>query len=252
MPVKWIITDIDGCLSPEESAPWNLDLFARLAHIANEANEGRGPIAPITLCTGRPQPYAEVLMKILGVRAPAVCENGAVLYSLHDNRSVYGPGVTEAKVRGLRAVRAYIESELMPAYPELVYQFGKEANMSIYCERPAVFAEITPRIEACIAAQGLPRLLISPTHYYLNINLEGVDKGKAIEALQRQLGVRKEETAGVGDTEGDLPLRNAVGFFACPANAKPGIKHYADYVSPYPDIEGMLDILARPEFRRAD
>lgn len=189
-------------------------------------------------------------MKILGVHAPAVCENGAVLYSLHDNRSFYGPGVTEEKLRGLRAVRAFVESEIMPAYPQLVYQFGKEANMSIYCEDPGIFAVITPRIEEYIRAAALPTLQISPTHYYLNINLEGVDKGKAIEELLRLLGARKEETAGIGDTEGDLPLRNAVGFFACPANAKPGIKQYADYISPYPDIEGTLDILARPEFQR--
>jgi hypothetical protein len=45
-------------------------------------------------------------------------------------------------------------------------------------------------------------------------------------------------------------LRDAVGFFACPANSHQIIKAVADYVSPYPDIEGMLDILRRLEVRR--
>ena len=58
------------------------------------------------------------------------------------------------------------------------------------------------------------------------------------------------EVAGVGDSEGDLPLCEAVGFFACPDNAQPCIKDAADYVSPYPDIQGMLDIFDRPELRR--
>jgi hypothetical protein len=42
-----------------------------------------------------------------------------------------------------------------------------------------------------------------------------------------------------------------VGFFACPANARPAIKDVADYVSPHPLLQGVLDILDRPEFQRA-
>ena len=65
-----------------------------------------------------------------------------------------------------------------------------------------------------------------------------------------ELGVDRHEAAGIGDTEGDLPLREAVGFFACPANARDVVKDVADYVSPYPLLEGVLDILRRPEVRR--
>ena len=250
MAVSWIITDIDGCISPEESIPWNLDSFARLARISRDAAEGRGPVAPMTLCSGRPQPYAEVLLKLLGIWAPAICENGAVLYSLRDNRSRYGPGVTTEKILGLRAVRAFLETELLPEIPELVYQFGKEAHMSLYCERPEVFKSITGRIEEFVRKTGGPEIVIAPTHYYLNISLAGVNKGNTLRALFEELRTDREHTAGIGDTEGDLPLREAVGFFACPSNAKPVVKDVADYVSPYPDTEGVLDILSRPELRR--
>ncbi|NLT60679.1 MAG: HAD hydrolase family protein, partial [Candidatus Hydrogenedentes bacterium] len=85
MSVKWIITDLDGCVSPEESVPWALEPFVEFARQSRAASAGESDLAPLTLCTGRPQPYAEVLMKILDIRAPAICENGAVLYSLHDN-----------------------------------------------------------------------------------------------------------------------------------------------------------------------
>ena len=71
-----------------------------------------------------------------------------------------------------------------------------------------------------------------------------------LQTLFEELGVGKDDVAGIGDTEGDLPLREAVGFFACPANARPAIQAVADYVSPYPMIEGVLDILERPEVRR--
>lgn len=250
MAVSWIITDIDGCISPEESIPWDLDAFWKLARISRDAAEGRGPVAPITLCSGRPQPYAEVLLKVLGIWAPAICENGAVLYSLRDNRSHYGPGVTKEKILGLRAVRSFLETELLPEIPELVYQFGKEAHMSVYCERPEVFPAIVRRIEEFVRKNGGPELVISPTHYYLNISLAGVNKGNTLRALFEELETDSEHAAGIGDTEGDLPIRDAVGFFACPSNAKSAVKDVADYVSPYADIEGFLDILSRPEVRR--
>lgn len=250
MAAKWIITDIDGCLSPEESIPWDLDLFGRFARICRDASAGQGKVAPMTLCTGRPQPYVEVLAKILDIRAPMICENGAVFYSLHDNRSVYGPGVTPEKIQGIRAVRMFIESAILPKYPEAVYQFGKEAQMSVYSENPAIFPEIQRAIEVFVAENELPPLEISASHYYLNISMTHVNKGIALRQLLQQLGVSREETAGIGDTEGDLPLRDAVGFFACPANAKPALQARADYVSPCRDIAGVLDILSQPAFLR--
>ncbi|MCL5269377.1 MAG: HAD-IIB family hydrolase [bacterium] len=252
MAVRWIIADVDGCLTPEESIPWDLERFVELARLTRAAAAGRGTLAPVTLCTGRPQPYVEVLMKLLDLRAPCICENGAVFYTLHDNTARYGPGVSEEKILGLRAVRAFIERELLPAHPELVMQFGKEAQMSIYSENPVIFAAAQPRIEAFARANGGPELVINRSHYYLNISLAGINKGRALGQLCDELAVGRAELAGIGDTEGDLPLREAVGFFACPANAVAGIKAMADYVSPYPMLEGVLDILKRPEFKRIE
>lgn len=105
--MKWIVCDIDGCISPEESIAWDLELFKRFARISQDASAGRSGPAPLILCSGRPQPYVEVLMKILDIRASAICENGAILYSLSNNWARYGPGVTEEKIQGLRAVRSF-------------------------------------------------------------------------------------------------------------------------------------------------
>ena len=249
MAVKWIICDIDGCISPEESIPWDLEPFWQFARISQEASAGRNTLAPLALCSGRPQPYVEVLMKILDIRAPAICENGAVLYSLSNNWARYGPGVTEQKIQGLRAVRTFIETKILPSEPGVLMQFGKEAQLSLFSEHPEVFEPIKRQVEEFTKKTGGPTLLITDSHYYLNISLAGVDKGTTLEKLLGELGVNKEELAGIGDTEGDLPIRDKVGFFSCPANAREGIKAVADYVSPYPLLRGTLDILQRPEVR---
>lgn len=250
MAIKWIISDIDGCLSPDESVPWDLERFWEFARMVRAASAGTHSLAPMTLCTGRPQPYVEVLLKILDVRAPAICENGAVLYTLQDNHARFGPGITEEKLLGLRRVRAYIETDLLEAFPGALLQFGKEAQISVFSERPEDFPAMRERIDAFCRADNGPELVINWSPCYLNISLAGVDKGSTLAALLHELGVSREDVAGIGDSEGDLPLRDAVGFFACPANAQPSVKDAADYVSPYENLEGVLDMLRRPEFQR--
>ena len=251
MGVDWIISDIDGCLSPEDSEPWDLPEFTAFARRVRDANAGVGPLAPLTLCTGRPQPYVEVLMKLLDIRAPVIAENGAVVYTLHDNRARYGPGITEEKILGLRAVRAYIETELLPDLPEAVIQFGKEAQLSIFSRDTSQFDSLRGHIERFAEREGGPALHITPTHFYLNISLADVDKGTALRQLMRELNVSRAGAAGIGDTVGDLPLRDAVGFFACPANAHDAVRRVADYVSPHPMLAGVMDILDHPAFRRS-
>ncbi len=247
MAVRLILSDIDGCITPEESAAWDWERFSRFVQLVRDASAGRSTLAPMTLCTGRPQPYVEALMKVLDIRFASICESGAILYSLHDNCSRLAPEITPERVRGLQALRNHIVTEIFPDFPGLVYQFGKEAQMSLYCEQPECFPEVTRRVAAFAATVPGLDVVITPSHYYVNIDLPGVTKGGAIRKLLGDLGITRREAAGMGDTLGDLSIREEVGFFACPANAVDALKRVADYVSPYPNIEGMLDILERPE-----
>ena len=243
MRYKLIVTDVDGCLAPEESEAWNLEGFCELARRVRTGVGGR-PL-PLTLCTGRPQPYVEVLMKLLDIRLPAICESGAVLYSLHDNRSVYGPGVTRVKLDELREIRHFVMSDLLIRYPEAVYQFGKEAHMSVFSEDPSRIPVLADEVRRFVGRYADDPVEISASHYYLNISLRGVTKGSALRMLASGIGVSREEIAAIGDTEGDLPLREEASFFACPSNATPRAAEVADYVSPKPDVAGLMDILDR-------
>lgn len=240
MAIKLIVSDVDGCLSPEESAGWDLDAFVRVARIVREEMN-----VQFTLCTGRPQPYVEALMKLLDVRIPAICESGAVLYALRDNRSIFGPGVTEEKLGELREIRAFLFGDLLRRFPEAVYQFGKEAQLSVYSPDPARIPKLADEIRRFAARYPDDPVEIGASHYYLNVSLRGVTKGSALRDLASRLGVRRDEIASIGDTAGDLPLRDESGFFACPANATDETKARADYVSPHADVHGVLDILER-------
>jgi HAD superfamily hydrolase (TIGR01484 family) len=249
MSIRIIMSDVDGCLTPEESVPFDLESFQQFASLCRDIAAGVSPLPPLTLCTGRPQPYVEVLLKLLDIRLPAICESGAVIYTLSDNHARYAPAVTHEKVAGLRALRCFIEDEVLPRHAGTLLQFGKEAQLSIFSKEPAIFPAVRGQLDEFLASRRDICVEITNSHFYVNIGLTGVDKGSAIRHVLGELKISRDEAAGIGDTEGDLAIRENVGFFACPANATGEIRRVADYVSPYPAMRGVLDILGRPEFR---
>ncbi len=248
MSARLILCDIDGCISPEKSIPWNMARYHEFVGLVRRANAGNGPVAPLTLCTGRPQPYVEVLMKQLDIRHPAICENGAVIYKLDDNCSLYGPGVTPEKIERLKTVRAMVEYELIPRYSGANIQFGKEAQISVYSERADLLPIVREEIRKYVLREGGPELCINCSHHYVNISLASVDKGQAVAWLLDELRIERSQAVGIGDTVGDLPLAQNVGYFACPGNAHTSILKIADYVSPDTALDGLLDILDQPAF----
>lgn len=242
-PPRLIVADVDGCLLPEESAAWDTGDVADLVRVVRAINGG-GRCA-VTLCTGRPQPYVECLMKLLDIRVPAIAESGGIMYSLHDNAARLGPGVTRAGIARLRGLREHLETHVLDQVPGAVVQAGKEAQLSIYCAEPALLDAVQPAAVAYLAAHEGAALELTRSHYYLNIGIAGADKGTATSALMMQLGLAREDVVGVGDTEGDEALRRAVGWFACPANATDALRARADYVATAPGTRGFLEIVVR-------
>jgi len=58
---RLVVADVDGVLSHGEAAPLDFAVLQRLAEINDCARQD--PVYPaVTLCTGRPVPYVEVLM----------------------------------------------------------------------------------------------------------------------------------------------------------------------------------------------
>ena len=64
--IRLIVIDVDGVLSPGEAAPLDFAVLQRLAEVNDRARHD--PHHPaVTLCTGRPAPYVEVLMQAIYV-----------------------------------------------------------------------------------------------------------------------------------------------------------------------------------------
>ena len=75
----------------------------------------------------------------------------------------------------------------------------------------------------------------------IDIILQGVkDKRSAALELCTKQGVPVEQTAYVGDDEGDIDLLKAVGFSACPRDAVEKVKEVCDYISEKDGGEGAI------------
>jgi 3-deoxy-D-manno-octulosonate 8-phosphate phosphatase (KDO 8-P phosphatase) len=66
------------------------------------------------------------------------------------------------------------------------------------------------------------------------------DKGKCLEAIVKQEGLKPEEAAFVGDDVIDLPAMRAAGFAIAVQNARAEVKKEAHYVTPHAGGDGAL------------
>ncbi len=123
-------------------------------------------------------------------------------------------------------------------------QPGKTASVSLYHpDHDWLVARLEGIAEHC-RAEGLP-LRISMSWYYINCDLVHISKATGIDRLLAAHGLARQQLAGIGDTMGDLAIRERVRFFACPANADPRLRAVADYTSPHEVADGVVDILER-------
>jgi hydroxymethylpyrimidine pyrophosphatase-like HAD family hydrolase len=235
-----VITDIDGCLGPETTAPMETAKLGVLEAWNREAIT-RADRPVLTMCSGRPQPYAEAMCRVIGNDALAcVCENGVWVYDPRENRYLRDPNIKREHIDAVAGAMRWVDMELTPR--GVVYQPGKTASMSLWHPDTAFLMGLKPTIKEKFAKEGWP-LRVSNTVAWINCDLEFVSKKTGIARLAALYGFTKARLAGIGDTMGDMAIRESVAWFACPSNADPGLKKVADYVSPRPEVEGVLDVL---------
>lgn len=237
-----VFCDVDGCLLPEVTTPADLHALARVAeHNERAVTDRDRPV--VVPCTGRPQPFTEAVCKMLGRldNLPAICEHGVWLYEFERHAWSLAPDITPEDVRVVREVEDWVRDEL--AESGCVLELGKHAGVTIvHPDVEYLTRAVLPVLEARIAERGWP-LHVAMTWTCINANLRHVSKGHAIARVIERWRLDPARTAGIGDTIGDLAIRQRVAWFGCPANAAPDIKPHADAVAARPEAEGVLELL---------
>lgn len=242
--IKVVVIDIDGCLLPKGSQAIDLSIIDQLREY-NQLSRKNPAVPPMTICSGRPEPYVELLMKFIGGYIPALFEWGGGLYIPDGYNFVYNAIFTEE----VRINKQVIENFLLKEFvskTDVRIQPGKEVSITLYPSQGMSSDQLCLKLKESlkeIEAARYYQIHCEQTH--VDILPVGLDKGISLQWLSNFLQVEMQEIAGIGDDENDLSFLRLVGFSACPNNSAPKVKTFVDYVSPYKYGKGVLDILER-------
>jgi hydroxymethylpyrimidine pyrophosphatase-like HAD family hydrolase len=244
-----LFCDIDGCLAPESSGPMDVASLAKVAE-HNRVAQARRDRPVVTLCSGRPQPFAEAMSKLLAnTSVPLVAENGVWVYDPATNDYLMDPGILPEHRAAVRDAAAWLEGEFGPR--GVRQQPGKSASISLYHPDTDYLKSLGPRIGEEFAGRGWP-LRVSATWLYINCDLAHVSKGTGLDRVLAMLAaqparlgrpVDRSRLAGIGDTPSDLAIRERVAWFGCPGNADAQLKARADVVASEREAAGVAELL---------
>ncbi len=235
-----ILSDLDGCLANERGGPFDLPRLAQLAEHNRLAQE-RGDRPVITVCTGRPQPFAEAMCRVLGnTTVPCVAENGVWLYHPGENRYEQDPSITAEHLEAVAAAERLLAERYAPR--GVTQQPAKTASVTLFHPRKEVLFEIIDEVRGLLEDRGWP-FRVAATTDYINCDLSHISKTSGLRRFFEATGFDPQRCLGLGDTTSDLPIADACGWFGCPSNAADALKRVADYVSDKPETEGVLDLL---------
>jgi Cof subfamily protein (haloacid dehalogenase superfamily) len=220
----------------------------------------------VTIATGRMYGAAMPFARLLGVDAPLICYQGAVIQNASDGAIRFAatmPGAPTAEaIRYLAAhdtfAVAYIDEILHIAQrrPELEIYLSyhpEGAEVRLCDDLPAVVQQhpatkvlfvaqpeqVAPLLTG-LAAQVGDRLVTTQSHaLFGELTALGVNKGVALAELARQLDIPQSAVVAIGDQANDLEMVSWAGLGLAMGNAIDPLKAVANHVLPSIDADGV-------------
>jgi len=252
-----LVCDLDGTLVDK-----SLELDPALVEAFHRASE-RGLL--IALATGRMPPGAERYREELGITAPSIYYNGALVRDHEGGRDLLALTLP----RGLLG-RTYEIFANAPVHPlfyrddqlfclELTFpvrDYGDTQGLSVnpipdpdqfltlgafvkslFIGHPQMLPLL--RAEMAQAAGDAARLVMTRSDY-LEMIPAGASKGVALDALAAHLDVPLDRVVAVGDQENDLEMIQRAGIGVAMPDAPVAVRGAAKRVAPMPEDGGLV------------
>lgn len=226
--IKLFITDLDGCISMPFTPPkW--EIITELKEL-NELSKTDETVPPLTICTGRPMPYAEAVYQWMGMYKPFLFESGGGVYDMAKNTLHWHPTFDIDRERELGELKAHLKTNFIEKYPNTIPEFAKHTDSGIINQTPAVIHKMYPEIRKYVDA-NYPNFEVHYTDVSINVISKSTNKGEGIKFLSELLDLELEEVAFIGDTGGDRPGLEIVGKPFAPNNAMESAKEVSDVMN---------------------
>lgn len=221
--IKLFVTDIDGCLSvPFETPDWNLITSLRELGSKSKNND---EIPPISICTGRPQPYAEAVAQWLDVTLPIIFESSGLYYP-GENRIKLHDDFTDQSREKVQELKDWLLSNIISSYRGMELEFAKIMDAGLIHTDTRTIDKVVPQIKSFVS-EHYPEFEVHKTEVSVNTLMKSSNKKRGILQLCNEIGVTPSEVAYIGDSSGDIPALEIVGQAFAPANAHEFVKEVA-------------------------
>ena len=210
------------------------------------------------ICTGRGvfgvEPYLKQL-GLIGKKGYAICQNGASVYDLQNMTLVLKKSFSPSLVkpvsdfaRSLGEIENFYYDDcifmceslseevaeycqVMKTTPRLLHgpeEYDGELTKCLFSGPRAKLEQIRQFAKGLLGEQVN---LFYSSETYLELVINGVDKGSALEATAREAGVDLKDTIAIGDSENDLAMIMKAGLGVAMKNGEAAVKAAADYIT---------------------
>ena len=246
--IRMIVTDLDGTLV---NAAYAITEENKKA-VRDAAAHG----VPTVIATGRMHRSAVNYAEALGVDAPIISYNGAIVETAGGEllaSSYLEPQVVERVLGYVFAKGWYVQSYVGDA----LYYVEQTEAARVYESASKVYGEAVGRGGMLARTKEVPKLLVAvpetdvanvirelrdkfrneadvmqSSPNYIEIVRPGVSKARAMLALAEKRGIRAEEIMALGDSGNDIEMIRAAGLGIAMGNAIPAVKEAADEIAP--------------------
>lgn len=234
--IKLFVTDLDGCISEPFKTP-NWDAIHKIRELNLKSRES-GLIPPLTICTGRPFPYAEAVAQWLDVRLPFVFESAA-LFHWDGHRFETAIDTSNGKMEPILQMKKWLSEDVLPHYPGVNLEFTKLMDAGVVGQDENVIIQLHKMIIEKVE-RDFPELIVHATDVSVNTLMPGNDKLQGFKLLSKSMDIPLSAMAYIGDSSGDVPALKEVRLPFAPLNAKEIAKESGELIQKY-TTEAVLE-----------
>ena len=200
---------------------------------------------PVCIATGRESKDAIRYARELGLTAPQVCDNGALILDPTTGDEVWSAPL------GRRHAQDVVEALLSRDAHVLATHAGGTVTRADEIHN----LDVT-RVSAVDVAEGVADDLVAQFEphpevhavkaflpynglWAVNFTAKGVTKGAAAKQLGRILGLKTNDMIGAGDSYNDIPMLEVCGLRIAMGEAPDELKALADFVAPSVEADGL-------------
>ncbi|MCH8207409.1 MAG: HAD family phosphatase [Chloroflexi bacterium] len=231
-----LVVDLDGTLIGRDQ---------RISPTVEAAVRDVAGRLSVSIASGREPSDVLRFARQLGLTAPQISDNGALLLDPANGEALWSSPLLPAQSREIIGSLRREEVAFIATHPGGTFTHACDIDRWDLARVSALDMEeeTADRLAELFGADpGLNVVKVTLPYnglWAVDLTRAGVNKGTAVHEVARLLGIPTRQMIAVGDSYNDLPLLEACGLGIAMGNAAPELKAVAGYVAPSVDDDGL-------------